>query len=198
VAIVDCLYSPFIIILSTLWLRERLSAVQLLGAGLIVSAVIIATQRKRVRDIGQKELFLGVLLGVLALVSIAVSIVMIKPLLERSPLLWVTEIRLFGGCLALIAVLSIHPARHSIISSLFVSRSWKYTITGSFFGAYLATVLWLGGMKFAQASVASALNQTSNIFLFVLAAIFLREPLYWQRVIGILIAISGALLITFG
>ena len=38
-AIVDCLYSPFIIGLSVLWLGESLSVIQILGVVMIVSAV---------------------------------------------------------------------------------------------------------------------------------------------------------------
>jgi len=59
-------------------------------------------------------------------------------------------------------------------------------------------VLWLAGMKYTLASIASALNQTSNIFVFTFAALLLREPINLQRVIGILLGVSGALLVTFG
>jgi drug/metabolite transporter (DMT)-like permease len=65
-------------------------------------------------------------------------------------------------------------------------------------GAYLAMVLWLGGFKYTQASNASALNQTSNIFVFIFAAIFLGEKINLQRAIGILVGVAGAFLVTFG
>ena len=71
-------------------------------------------------------------------------------------------------------------------------------ITASFVGAYLAMFFWLAGMKFTQVSIAAALNQTSNIFVFIFAALFLREPITSRRTIGIILAVSGALLVYFG
>jgi len=45
-AIVDCLYSPFIIGLSMVWLGERLTLLQVIGVVMIVSAVLAATSKK--------------------------------------------------------------------------------------------------------------------------------------------------------
>ena len=59
-------------------------------------------------------------------------------------------------------------------------------------------LLWLAGMKFTQASIAAALNQTSNIFIFVFAFLILKEPLNRLRVIAIAVGICGVLLVTFG
>ncbi len=89
-AIVDCLYSPFIIGLSLLFLAEKLSALQVVGAALVVAAVLAASLEWRKGLIGRRDLAFGILYGVLGLASMAVGIVMIKPLLERSPLLWAT------------------------------------------------------------------------------------------------------------
>jgi drug/metabolite transporter (DMT)-like permease len=71
-------------------------------------------------------------------------------------------------------------------------------IIGSFLGSYIAMIIWLGGMKYTQVSTASALNQTTNIFIFIFAAIFLKEKITKQKTFGILSAMIGATMVTFG
>lgn len=197
-AIVVCMYSPFIIALSIIWLGESLTIWQLVGAAMIVLAVLAASLERNGDGSNRRAILWGILWGVLSQAANAAGIVMVKPLLERSPLLWVTEWRLFAGAAGLMAVLAVHRNRGSIVRSVFSRRRWGYTLSGSFTGAYLAMMLWLGGMKLAQASVASALNQTSTIFIFVFAALFLREPVTMPRVTGIALGVCGALLVTFG
>lgn len=197
-AIVDCLYSPFIIGLSIIWLKESLTLLQIVGALVIISSIMIATGITGRERISRKNLVKGILYGLLALAAMAVSIIMIKPLLEQSPLLWAIEIRLFGGVMALVLILIFHPVRRTIIASLFSHHSWIYTISGSFFGAYVAMFVWLAGMKYTQASIAAALNQTSTIFIFIFAAFFLKEPINLKRTIGIILAFIGSFLVLFG
>lgn len=197
-AIVDCLYSPFIIGLSILYLNESLSVLQVVGVGMILSAVLTATHIKGRGNLSRHDLIWGIIWGALAMATMAVGIVMVKPLLERSPLVWITQMRLVGGTIVLVLILLFHPLRHKIVASLYNVKSWRYTISGSFFGAYLAMILWLAGMKFTQASTAAALNQTSNVFVFIFAAILLKEAINLQRVIAIIMAVSGAFLVTFG
>jgi drug/metabolite transporter (DMT)-like permease len=197
-AIVDCLYSPFIIGLSLLFLAERLSALQVVGAALVVAAVLAASLEWRPGLISRRDLALGILYGVLGLASMAVGIVAIKPLLERSPLLWATEVRVVGGIAVLAVILLFHPRRRAIASSVVATRGWGYMLGGSFAGAYLAMVLWLAGMKYTQASVASALNQTANVFIFIFAALLLREPITRRRTAGIILGFLGAILVSFG
>ncbi len=197
-AIVVCLYSPFIIALSVLWLGERMTVIQIAGVALIISAVLFTLRVKNREKIKRKELLWGILIGVISVSATAIGVVMIKPLLERSPLLWATEVRLFGGTVALIIVALLHPLRRKVISSLFIPRGWGFTVSGSFLGAYLAMFLWLAGMKYAKASIASALNQTSTIFVIVLAAIFLKETITLRKVVSIILAMFGVLLIFFG
>lgn len=197
-AVVDCLYSPFVIALSMLFLDERLSVWQFVGVVLIISAVLSITSERKMAPVNGVSIVKGVLLGALAIACTATSLVMVKPLLERSPLLWVTEVRMIGGVVVLLVVLSLHRRRREILRSVVSVQSWAFTLSGSFMGAYVATMLWLAGMKFTQASVAAALNQTSNIFIFVFAALFLKERVTLLRTIGILLGVGGAFLVTFG
>jgi drug/metabolite transporter (DMT)-like permease len=197
-AIVDCLYSPFIIGLSVLFLYESMSGFQIFGVFLIVSAVLAISGIRDRKYISRHDLILGVLLGVLAMAFMAVGIVMIKPLLNRSPLLWVVEVRLLAGTVGLALYVLFLPTRKKIVGAVLSIRNWQYMLPGSFLGAYLSMIVWMGGMKYTQASIASALNQTSNVFVFILAAIFLKEPINFIRILAIILAFSGAVIVSFG
>ncbi len=197
-AIVDCLYSPSIISLSIIFLGESLTSWQIVGTTLIVSAVLSILWDKPEVTTDRRKVLLGVLWGALAMITMAVGIVMIKPLLAESPLLWATEIRLFGGLAILVLVWLFHPARKAIAASIMAPQRWVYTWSGSFLGAYLSMILWLGGMKYTQASTAAALNQTSNIFIFIFAALILKEKITTVRLIAIALGVAGACLVTFG
>lgn len=197
-AIVDCLYSPFVIALSIIFLHESLSLLQVAGVLLIVSAVLGVTSGKWVVDIPRKDLLRGTFWAALALLLMAAGIVMAKPVLERSPLSWAMGWRLVGGIFALLIILLLRRDRRAVMATLWGTRHWGYVIGGSWLGAYAAMFLWLAGMKYTQASTAAALNQTSNIFVFIFAALLLREPITLARSIGIALGVAGAYLVTFG
>jgi drug/metabolite transporter (DMT)-like permease len=196
--IVVCLYSPFIIMLSLLFLNEHMNALQFAGAALIVVAVLFSTTHRGETPTTSRRLVAGVFLGILASAAMAIGIVIVKPILDVSPLLWTTQIRLFGGIIALGVITAVHPLRRKILASLFKTQRWSYTISGSVIGAYLAMVVWLAGMKYAQASIASALNQTSTIFIFIFARIIIKEPMTLKRTAGIACAFIGSMLVSFG
>ena len=184
-AIVDCLYSPFIILL-------------IVGVLMIISAVLTATGVRGRGTVPRGDLVRGAVWGALAMALMAIAIVMVKPILDRSPLLWATEIRLMGGCLVLYVQLLIRRRKDPILRTLLTAHSWKYTVLGSFLGAYVAMVLWIAGMKYTQASTAAALNQTSNVFVFLFAALFLKEKITPAKLIAIAAAVTGVFLVTFG
>lgn len=197
-SIVDCLYSPFIIGLSVLWLGESLDVMQGLGAVLIISAVLAITGEKDIRSIDRLHLLLGVLWGAVSMAMMAVGVVLAKPVLDRDELLWVTLVRLVGGVAVLFVFLMFHPQRRAIVHSVTSAGHRAYTITGSFIGGYLSMIIWLAGMKYTQASIAAVLNQTSNIFIFVFAALFLKERITGIRAGAICLGIAGALLVGMG
>ena len=197
-AIVDCLYSPSIIALSMICLGETLSVWQLVGVVMIVSAVLSIMVERQSAQTERRQVLLGVWWGALAMITMAVGIVMIKPLLDRSPLIWATEIRLLGGLVVLVVALLLHPSRLPVLKSIGRPQKWGYMLSGSFAGAYVSMVLWLAGMKYMQASTAAALNQTSNIFVFIFAALLLKERITAVRAAAIVLGVVGALLVTFG
>lgn len=197
-AIIDCFYAPSMIVLSFIFLGESMSPYQMVGVALIISAILTATSKKASGHLPRRDVMLGVLYGFLAMVIMAVGVVMIKPILNTQPFLWVTEWRLIGGVMILIPITIFHPKRKLIINSVRYPHSKLVLYSGAFIGAYLAMILWLGGMKFTQVSTSAALNQTNNIFIFIFAALILKERMNSLKVLGITLGVIGAVLVTFG
>ncbi|MCX8161093.1 MAG: DMT family transporter [Candidatus Saccharicenans sp.] len=198
-AIVDCVYAPFVIGLSYLFLGERLTWIQLLGVVMIVSAVVTISASDADNGRGpltRKKLILGVILGITAMAFVAVGIVIIKPILKDVPVVWATGVRLLGGTLPL-AFLPLVPSRRGDFRPLLKASTWKVLAPASFLGTYLSLMFWIGGMKYTFASVASALNQLSTIFIFILATIFLKEKATTWRILAVALAFIGAFLATF-
>ncbi|MCP4132643.1 MAG: DMT family transporter [bacterium] len=195
-AIIDCLYSPFVIGLSIVFLGEDLTLYQFLGVAMIIFAVLAIMARRDKNPADRKKIWLGIFYGALGIALCSAAIVMIKPVLERTPLVWATGVRLVGGIASLIIYLAFHPRRKPILSSLFITGGWKYTISASVMGVYVAMTLWLAGMKYTQVATAAPLNQTSSIFIFIFAAIFLQEPVSPRKFAGLVLGTTGAILVT--
>ena len=59
-AIVDCLYSPSIISLSLIFLGEKLTFLQIIGALMIISAVLTSTYRPGSSGLSRRDLLVGI------------------------------------------------------------------------------------------------------------------------------------------
>jgi len=194
VAIVDCFYSPFVIALSFLLLGEKMTAWQLAGAALVVSAVLTISREKRAEKLDGRNLALGILYGILAMFFVAFGIVMVKPVLGSVSVVWATLVRLAGGTLALVLLVPFLRNRRAILGPLADRGNWKALVPASFFGSYLSLILWMGGMKYAKVSVAAILNQLNTIFIVIIAAFFLKERLTGWKIAAVVLAFLGAYL----
>lgn len=193
-AIVDCFYSPFVIALSFVLLGERLTLIQLAGAGLVVSAVLTLSKEGKIERIDRRDLALGILYGILAMFFVALGIVMVKPILDDVSVFWATLVRVAGGALALAVLVPFLRNRRAILAPLLDRRNWKALVPAAFFGSYLSLILWIGGMKYAQASIAAILNQLNTIFIVIIAAVFLKERLTGWKILAVALAFLGAYL----
>jgi drug/metabolite transporter (DMT)-like permease len=198
-AIINTSYSPSIILLSFLFLHERLRPLQLLGVAFILSAVLsLAWPTKGIEPLPRRTVIVGILLGLGTTLTQAVSIVMVKPQLAELPLLWANFWRLAGGLLTSILLFGFLPGMRAGLRSLKKVSIWPSMIPGTVMGTYVSLLFWLGGMKYTLASTAAALNQTATLWTFVLAVLLLREPVTRGRLIGLLGGLAGVALVTFG
>ena len=193
-AVVDCLYLPFIIAFSYFFLDESIGLKGFVGASLVVMGILAGSYSGKRADCSRGDFFGGLGLGVIAVSLLAGSIVIVKPLLVHANILWASFVRLLAGVAGLLIITVIHPQRQIIFGVLKPSAAWKTALPGSIVGNYLAMLAWLAGFKYTLVSVAAILNQLATIFTFVLAAMFLKEPVTLPRLVAIALAASGALL----
>ena len=124
-AVVDCLYLPFVIVLSAVFLQESIGVKGLLGATLVIAAIGAGSWSGRSVRLPTKDLAMGLLWGCLAVVLLAGSIIMVKPLLAQTSVLWASFVRLVAGVVGLAAMALIHPQRRIILSVMKPSTAWK-------------------------------------------------------------------------
>jgi drug/metabolite transporter (DMT)-like permease len=201
-------YSPFVIVLSVLFLGERLVPAQLAGFALVTAGVWVAAWPRAVAGglapgiapvVGAPHRLRGLALGLLAVVLMAVSVVLAKRVLEAQPLLWVTGWRMVGAIVGMAAIAVARGEGRAMFGVVGTQAGppgpggipWGRLVLAAFIGQFLAMILWLAGYKFTQASVAAILNETASVFILVLAAIWLKEPLTRRAVCGVVLTLGG-------
>jgi drug/metabolite transporter (DMT)-like permease len=188
-AIVDCLYSPFVILMAALFLDEPVGSALFLAVLLMVGAILLGTwepDEKARMPVG------GLVLGVLAMFFTAAGIVLAKPVLATADPWWATTVRLSGGMVPLAIQATLRRHRAQVARCFRPGPAWRHLLPGAVIGSYVAVITWLVGMKYTSAGIASVLNQTSSIFVMLLAALFLSERLTIRKVAGILLGFVGA------
>ena len=195
-AIIDCLYAPFVVLFAFLLLGEELGPWQSAGMVLVIAGALIAARHEPPAGMKAKQILIGSLYGFLSMATVALGIVIAKPVLNRSPVLWATTMRQIGALIVMLPAALLVPSRRDIFLLFRPARNWKYSVPGTFLGSYLALIFWVAGMKYTSAGPAAILNQTSSIYILILASIFLKEPFTARKVIASVLAIAGIVMVT--
>jgi drug/metabolite transporter (DMT)-like permease len=126
-AIIDSLYSPLTVLLAFLVLNERLSTLQLVGMALVLGGVSAAARHEPPHGVAPRQVAAGVALGVFAMFALAVAIVIAKPVLDRSPLMWAVTVRQVGCLAVMLPIALISRRRTQILGALRPSRVWLHS-----------------------------------------------------------------------
>ena len=195
--VIGNLYSPLVLLLGFVFLDERLGAGQWIGFALVGLGVLLVSRPPGEWKTHPQHTARGIMIGLSAIALMAIAIVMVKRTLETQPLLWVTLLRLAGAVVGLLVVATL-PATRARMRFVAADVPWRRLLLAALIGQGLSMVLWLGGYKFTSASVAAILNESASVFLVVLAALWLREPLGKRAFIGVVLTFSGIACILLG
>jgi drug/metabolite transporter (DMT)-like permease len=189
------LFSPFVVILSAIFLGERLQGWQFAGFALVLAGIVLVTWRSQRIDVSARAIRLGVFFGAGAVLMMAVGIVMVKPILEGEHFFATAGLRLAAGSLAMLGFVTATRTWPTVIARYRQPQPWPTIVFASFLASYFAMLLWLGGYRLAPASIASVLNETAAAFIVLFAWWMLSEPLSLRRLAGLGLTFSGVVLI---
>ncbi len=196
-AIVSSLYSPFVIVLSVLFLNETLHWTQFIGFSMVLLGIILVTWQRNRKNVGAPVLWQGLALAAGAVFLNAVGVVMVKRILEGDGFFWIISLRLIGGIIGSIGLLLIGQKFVKVVHELKQPRDWRILIMASILGTYISMILWLSGYKYTDAIIASVLNETSVLFIVLFAWIFLKEEVNRRRLAGVVLAFLGVLVFVY-
>jgi drug/metabolite transporter (DMT)-like permease len=192
--IVAGLLSPFVILLSVLFLGESLHGWQLGGFALVMGGILMVTWRQNRREIDADHLRKGAFYGIGAVFLMAVGIVMVKEILETRPFMMTAEIRLAGGTAGMLIYMVLRGHVETVKQNFLKPLPWKVIISASILGSYISMMMWLAGYKLISASEASILNETANAWIVLLAWLMLGEAIGRRKVAGILLTSAGVII----
>ncbi|MHC4831335.1 MAG: DMT family transporter [Planctomycetota bacterium] len=133
-AIVDCFYSPFVVLCAVGYLGEPLGPTLLIAVGFVIAANLVGTpptpgERLRGANLNSRTVAVGALMGIASMFFMSSAIVWIKPILERVDAVWATGVRLAGGFFAVGLVCLLRPAlRREAARTFRPSRAWRFMI----------------------------------------------------------------------
>jgi drug/metabolite transporter (DMT)-like permease len=192
--IVSSLFSPFVILLSAVFLGERLVPWQWLGFFFVMSGVLLVTWRSHRSVVDAADLKKGVMYGVGAVLMMAAGVVMVKDILETRSFLWTVELRVIGGFIGMLVYMLVTSQWQSVKRNFRRPQPWGTVVFASFLGAYFALILWLLGYKLIDASVASVLNETNVAFIVFLAWLMLGEKINRRKLAGLGLTLCGVII----
>lgn len=192
--IVSSLFSPFVILLSAIFLGERLVPWQWLGFLLVMSGVLLVTWRSNRSAVDAADVKRGVMYGVGAVFMMAAGVVMVKEVLETRSFLWTVELRVVGGVGGMLVYMLVSRQWHNVKRNFSQPQPWGTVMFASFLGAYFALILWLAGYKLIDASVASVLNETNVSFIVFLAWLMLGEKINRRKLVGLGLTLGGVII----
>ncbi|MEK6797846.1 MAG: DMT family transporter [Planctomycetota bacterium] len=198
VTVAECTYSPLVFLFAFLMHAEPITRTDLIGGGLVLSGVFLSSTHKPPANRTRGQILLGSGLAVAAIALVSFAILLAKPVLVHTSLLSATLVRLLGGTVLLTLFLLASPNRRQHFAVFKPSRTWWTTVPAAVTGTYLSMVFWIGGFKWAKASVAAILNQSSTIIALILASVILKESFTRRKVVAAVLAITGVVVVARG
>lgn len=195
--VVAALYSPFVVILSMAYLGEALTLLQWLGLLAVLSGVVMISLDKPQQALSAAPRTKGILLGAMSVFLTALGVVIMKPVLEQQPFFWSSTLRFLAGIIGMMVYLKLFRDWRQSMADFKKPLPWKTIILASVLGGYLAMSLWLAGYKYTDASIAAILNETTSIFIVLLAWLILKESVSRIKVVGCSCAFVGVCLVLF-
>lgn len=193
-ALAGVMYSPSMVAVAFLLFGEMLGRWELLGGVLVVAGVAVGM--RKTEDVhSERDLAVGIIMAVSSHLIMAFGILMVRDVIREHSVVWISAYRFLAATVVLVAVASIRLPIREVFLGFRRRDIWKIMIPMSFLGPFMGTMFWTAGFKHTTAGRAAIYNQLSTVFIIILAVLFLRERLTKRKILGVLLAVCGAILV---
>ena len=193
-AVVSTIYTPTVFIIAFILFNETINLHSYIGGVLVLGGITISVFQPP-KTIKKRDLYIGILFGIIANILTAYSVLIIKPIMKENSVIYVALYRFSIGFISGIIMNLVKSGTKTVIQKFKQGLTNYYVILGALLGTYLSVIFWLSGYKHTLAGRAAIYNQLSTVFIIILARIFLKEPLTFKKVIGVSLAIFGAIIV---
>jgi len=182
--LVSNVYTPVTIALATIFLNEKLTPIQIIGAALLLVGVLVVSKKHRTGKFAFDKYFLlmlasGVMLGVCLTAE--------RALQKTTGFTAGTMLNWWAQCAVLGVVMLLTHSKSTYVKK-------DITITGILrFFQQLSWVILI--FVVGNLSLVSAITTFKVVVIFIAAAVFLKEREdFWIKLLGSIIAVGGLLL----
>lgn len=193
-AVVSTIYSPAVFIIAFILYDETIAIQSYFGGFLVLSGIAISVY-KVPKSITKKNIYTGIIFGIMANILTAYSVLLVKPVMEDNSIVYVALYRFGVGLVAAVIILITKNGIPHFVSNFKRGLKDKGVLLGSFLGTYLSVIFWLAGYKYTLAGRAAIYNQLSTVFIILLARYFLNEVMTKRKSFGVSLAILGAIVV---
>ena len=194
-AVVSTIYTPTVFIIAFILFNETINLHSYIGGILVLGGITISVFQPP-KTIKKRDLYIGILFGIMANILTAYSVLIIKPIMKNNSVVYVALYRFSIGFIFGILINILKSGIKQVIQKFKQGLTNQYVILGAFLGTYLSVIFWLAGYKYTLAGRAAIYNQLSTVFIIILARVFLKEPMTSKKIIGVSLAIFGAILVS--
>ena len=194
-AILGTTYTIFVFFFAYIMFQEVISIKVYLGAFLVISGIFIRSIEFPIK-ISLNVSYIGIIFALLAQCLTAFSILLIRPILESNNIIHIALIRFSIGFLFILSYLLFKEGLGKIKHTLSSGLTNPVMLFGALFGTFFSVIFWMLGFKYTLASRAAVYNQLSTIIISIMAFVFLNEQMTNKKWVSVLLAMSGAILIS--
>ena len=194
-AVVSTIYTPTVFIIAFILFRESINPQSYIGGALVLGGITISVFQPP-NAVKKRDLYVGILFGIMANILTAYSVLIIKPIMKNNSVVYVALYRFSVGFFFGILINLLKGGIKPVVQKFKQGLTNRYVVLGAILGTYLSVIFWLAGYKYTLAGRAAIYNQLSTVFIIILARIFLKEPMTSNKVIGVSLAILGAIIVS--
>ncbi|MFW9908347.1 MAG: DMT family transporter [Candidatus Thorarchaeota archaeon] len=185
--------------LTIAFLNEALILSRLAGVFLAVAGIIVLSWEQEIdeNDVGKKNGLdrVGVVLALLTAVLYASGTTILQVGVEGVDAVVATFIRVVVGSIAFVPIFIIAKFRGMPSPT---RKAAKFVAAAGFLGMAVGSLLYVTGVKYAGATIASVLASLSPLFAVPISIFFLKEHLTRRASLGVIATIIGVVLVVLG